>query len=382
MHIAVDASALHANWGGIPKYLDRLVRGFVAEGDRVDLLANSARLPYEIPGGRDVGLHVRSLALWREVAVPAWLARHRPDVLWAPATELPRVVPVPSVVTVHDLAPVLFPGSKPRAASRDITRDADRRAARRADRVIAVSRATAHDVERVWDVDPAVVRVVPLGVDERFTPGDRAAAQAEAEARWGLRAPWILAAGSLEPRKGLDVLIAAAGRAAATGRPWRVALAGHAAFRGEEIAAEARASGACSVLGPVTDEELLTLYRAADLLAAPSLYEGFGLTPLEAMACGTPAVIAGDSGALEEVSGPAAIVVRDRTADAWLAAIDRGLAERAELVPRGLEHARRLAWTDAIRATRGVLAEAARSTGRRAPRTRSARRSRSGYRRR
>jgi glycosyltransferase involved in cell wall biosynthesis len=371
MRIAVEASVLHANWGGIPKYVDRLVRGLVAAGDRVDLLANSWRLTHEIPGAHDVGLRVKGLAVWREAAVPAWLAARRPDVVWGPAMELPRLVPVPSVVTVHDLAPVLFPGSKPVPASRDV----HRRAARRADLVIAVSESTARDAERVWGVDPARLRVVPLGVDERFTPGDRAAAQAEAAARWGLQPPWVLAAGSLEPRKGLDVLIAAA----STGRPWRVALAGHAAFRGEEIAAAARASGACSVLGPVTEDELLTLFRAADLLAVPSLYEGFGLTPLEAMACGTPAVIAGDSGGLEETSGPAAIVVPERTAAAWADAIDRGLADRAALVPGGIAHAGRFTWTAAVAATRDVLSEAARSTAPRGRRTRAARRSRSGH---
>jgi len=378
MRIAVDASALHAKWGGIPKYVDRIVRGLVEAGDRVDLLANSKRLPYEYPGARDVGMRVKGLAVWREAAVPAWLAAQRPDVFWGPAAELPRLVPVPAVLTVHDLAPFLFPGSKPYSAERDT----ERRAARRADLVIAVSEATARDAGRMWGLDPEVLRVVPLGVDERFAPGDRLAAQAEAARRWDLRAPFVLAAGSLEPRKGLDVLIAAAARAGAAGRPWRVALAGHPAYRGEEIVAAARATERVTVLGPVTDDELLTLYRAADVLAVPSLYEGFGLTPLEAMACGTPAVIAADSGALEDVSGPAAVVVGERTADAWIAGIDRALVDRDALGARGLAHATRFAWAATISATRDVLAEAAGSTSRRGSRTRWARRSRSGRRRR
>ncbi|MCW3063387.1 MAG: glycosyl transferase group 1, partial [Solirubrobacterales bacterium] len=323
MRIAVEASVLHADWGGIPKYVDRIVRGLVEAGDEVDLLANSRRIVRAIPGAHDVGMRVKGLALWREVALPAWLAAQRPDVLWGPATALPRLAPVPTVVTVHDLAPVLFPGTKPQPGRGGSEPGANRRAARQADRVIAVSGTTARDVERVWDVDPAVVRAVALGVDERFCPGDRARAQAEVEARWGLREPWVLAAGSLEPRKGLDVLIAAAALAARTDRLWRVALAGQPAFRGEEIATAARATGACSVLGPVSEDELLTLFRAADLLAVPSLYEGFGLTPLEAMACGTPVVIAGDSGGLEEVSGPAARIVRERTPAAWAEAVDR-----------------------------------------------------------
>jgi glycosyltransferase involved in cell wall biosynthesis len=366
VHIAVDASVLHASWGGIPKYVDRLAAGLAAGGDRVDLLINARRPRLGVRGAHDVGLRVKGLTIWREAAVPAWLSLRRPDVLWAPATSLPRFSPVPTVVTVHDLAPVLFPGSKPAGGRQP---GSDRDAARRGDRVIAVSQTTARDLERVWDVDPARIRVVPLGVDERFTPGDRAEARAEAAERWGLRAPWVLAAGSLEPRKGLDVLI----DAARAGRPWHVAFAGHTGYRGEEIAAAARAGGV-SVLGPVGEDELLTLMRAADLLAVPSLYEGFGLTPLEAMACGTPAVIAADSGALEEISGPAAVVVRERTAQAWADAIDRALAQRDGLVGPGLAHAARFTWAAAVDSTRRVLGEAAAgSTARRGRRTRSAR---------
>ncbi len=142
-------------------------------------------------------------------------------------------------------------------------------------------------------------------------------------------------------------------------------LAGSQGFEGERIEAAARASGACALLGAVSDEELLDLMRAAGAYASPALYEGFGIAPLEAMASGTPAVIAADSGGLEEVSGPAAIVVGERTAAAWLEALERALQRPPELIERGLGHAARFRWPEVAAETRAVLAEAAERCGRR-----------------
>ena len=109
----------------------------------------------------------------------------------------------------------------------------------------------------------------------------------------------------------------------------------------------------------MTDGELLDLMRAAGAYAAPALYEGFGIAPLEAMACGTPAVIAAGSGGLEEVSGPAAIVVAERTPTAWRAALEQALAQPPELIERGLRHAAGFRWPQVAAQTRAVLAEAA-----------------------
>jgi glycosyltransferase involved in cell wall biosynthesis len=125
--------------------------------------------------------------------------------------------------------------------------------------------------------------------------------------------------------------------------------------------AAARASGACHLLGPVSEEELLDLMRAAGAFAAPALYEGFGIAPLEAMACGTPAVIAAGSGGLEEISGAAAIVVPERTPEAWRGALETALARPPELVERGLRHAARFRWPVVAAQVREVLAEAART---------------------
>jgi glycosyltransferase involved in cell wall biosynthesis len=256
------------------------------------------------------------------------------------------------VSTVHDLAPLLFPGSKPPDIERSFNTTMAR-SVRAATRVICVSHTTARDVERLWDVPRERIRVIPCGVDERFTPGDAGAARRAVAARLGVEGPFVLHVGSLEPRKGLDVLIEAA-----AGAPWRLVLAGSPGWDGTRTLAAAEAAGAL-VLPGVVDEDLLELYRAAEAVAAPARYEGFGIVPLEAMACGTPALIAAGAGALEEVSGPAAIVVAERTPAAWAAAVEAAGRRRDELAAAGRAHAARYRWDDVARATREVLAEAA-----------------------
>jgi glycosyltransferase involved in cell wall biosynthesis len=358
MRIAVDANVLEANWGGIPKYLDRIARELIDGGDEILLLANTRRLTRRIPGAQEVGVRVKGRPIWREAFLPLWLARNRIDVFWAPESVLPRRCPVPSAITIHDLATLRFAGVKQESQERHF-RTTVARSARQATRLIAVSRATANDIVCHYGVGGGSIRVVPNGVDEVFAPGDRAASLAAVRERWGIEGPFVLHVGAIEPRKGLDVLIEAATLAAGEDTGWRVVMAGLPGFEGEPIEAKARQSGACDLLGAVTEDELLALLRAAGALAAPALYEGFGIAPLEAMACGTPAVVAADGGGLEEISGPAALVVAERTPAAWRATLEQALERPPALVERGIRHAANFTWPNVAAETRAVLAEAA-----------------------
>lgn len=355
MRIAIDANVLEGAWGGIPKYLSRIATELIAGGDEIFLLANTRRLDRPLPGAHEVGIRVKGTSIWREAFLPLWLARHRPDVLWAPESQLPRRSPAPTAITIHDLASLRFPGVKPEYHVRHF-RTAVARSARRATRVIAVSEATAEDIASFYGIGDEKVRVVPNGVDDAFSPGDRDAAIQAVRRRWGIDGRFVLHVGSLEPRKGIDVLIEAA---TLGGGAWKVVLAGSTGFQGERTERLARESGVCTLLGPVDDDELVDLLRAAGAFAAPAIYEGFGIAPLEAMACGTPAVIAADSGGLEEISGPAAIVVPERTPEAWRAAIDQALTRPPKLIETGLTHATKFRWPAVAAQTREVLAEAA-----------------------
>lgn len=353
LRVAIDANALAWGWSGIPKYIDRIVRELVREdGIEVTLLANSEREFTDIVDARQVYSRRRGGVVWRNSFVLPWLLRQKPDVFWAPETVAPVRVPIPYVVTVHDLATLIFPRTKP-WAQRVAYRHTLGRVARGAQRVLTVSDTTARDVARLWKVRSERLRVVPNGVDRLFVPGDRERAQTSVERDHGIQPPYVLAVGALEPRKGLDVLIEAARSA-----PWRLVLAGALGFDGPRIRDAARSAGAV-VLEGLGDDALVDLYRGAEVLAAPSLYEGFGVTPLEAMASGTPAVVASASGGLEEISGPAAVVVHDRTPGAWLEGIEEARARRVELVERGLRHVERFRWPEVARDVRGVLEEAA-----------------------
>jgi glycosyltransferase involved in cell wall biosynthesis len=343
LHVAVDANVLEAAWGGIPKHTHRIVEQLVARGDRVDLLVNLRSWESPIPGANAVPLRLRGRPLWRDLALPRWAARNKPDVLWAPETVLPRRIGTPTVATVHDLAPLLFPDSKPPQVERAF-RTSVPRSVRGATRVICVSETTARDVATHWGVEGATV--IGNGVDDVFAPGE--------PDPQGVEGPFVLHVGSLEPRRGLDVLIAAA----AEQPGWRLVLAGKPGHEGERIEAQARAAGAV-LLPDLDDQALAALYRAAEVVAVPSLYEGFGIVALEAMASGTPAVVARDAGALAEVAGEPAIQVAERTPQAWAAGIDEARARRDELVPKGLERAKRFRWPAVADQVREVLAEAA-----------------------
>jgi len=351
LHVAVDANVLEAAWGGIPKHLHRVAAELAAAGDRVDLLVNLRHWESPVPGARAVPLRLRGRELWRDLAVPLWARRHRPDVLWAPETILPRRIGVPTVVTVHDLAPLIFPGSKPPEVERGFA-TAIPRSVRAATRVICVSEATAGEVRTRWGVDGAAV--IGNGVDDRFAPGDAEAERRWASATFGIDEPFVLHVGSLEPRKGLDVLIEAAERDPG----WRLVLAGQPGYGGERILAAARAAGA-AWLPEVDDDALARLYRAARVVAVPSLYEGFGIVPLEAMASGTPVAAAANAGALGELAGDAAIEVAERTGEAWAAGIAQAHERREELAAKGLERAARHRWPQVAAAVREVLREAA-----------------------
>jgi glycosyltransferase involved in cell wall biosynthesis len=358
LRVAVDANSLAWGWGGIPRYTDRICRELAGSGGiELTLLTNASGPLADMPGLAQAWGRRKGGSVWRNTFVAPWLVRHRPDVYWAPETLMPLWVPTPSVVTVHDLATALLPATKP-VRLRLSYRLTLPRTTRRATRVIAVSQSTADDVVFRWRVDPAKVRVVPNGVDEQFRPGDRLQAAARVRERFGLDRPFVLAVGTVEPRKGIELLVETAAAAARQGREWTFVLVGAPGFRGERLSAAAKAAG-CAVLGRIADTDLPDLYQAAEVLVAPSLHEGFGLTPLEAMASGTPAVVAGDAGALEEVSGPAAIVVRERSAAAWIAAIDEAIAQRGRLGRVGAEHAAQYAWPEVASRVREVLEEAA-----------------------
>jgi glycosyltransferase involved in cell wall biosynthesis len=209
----------------------------------------------------------------------------------------------PLVATVHDLAFRHYPDAYPSAGRRYHDRAA-RIVAAEAARVIAVSQATAHDLTELYGVEPGRITVVPLGADPPG-PGDQAAA-ARLLGDLGVRGPFLLAVGTLEPRKNLPRLLAAFGEVTDELPDHHLVVAGPVGW-GPTLR-PTWDSVRVKLAGPVGDAVLHALYRGADGLAYPSLYEGFGLPVLEAMAHGLPVLTSGRS-SLPEVAGDAALLV-------------------------------------------------------------------------
>ncbi len=243
---------------------------------------------------------------------------------------------VPTVVTVHDLAVLRHPQAFPRW-TRTYAPVAVPRVLRAAHSVIAVSEFTASELESLLRVPREKIHIVPNAVDDTFTPdGPRADGN------------YVLAVGTLEPRKNLARAIDAATRIGVDLRVVGARGWGGVEARGANV----------KWLGKVDDDELARQYRGALCVVYPSLYEGFGLPVLEAMACGA-AVVTSAGGATGEVAADAAVLVDPLDADAIANGMTDAIARRDELRPRGLERARMFSWDDAARHTQHVYEGAA-----------------------
>ena len=256
------------------------------------------------------------------------------DVLHCPTYYGPVRPRVPTVVTVHDLAVLRHPETFPRWTRVYAPRIVPR-VVRAARRVIAVSEFTASEIETLLHVPREKIRVVPNGVDALFTPEGPHA-----------EGSYVLTVGTLEPRKNLARAVEAA---ASAGVELRVVGArgwGGVEAHGTNV----------TWLGAVDDAELARQYRGALCVVYASLYEGFGLPVLEAMACGA-AVVTSRGGALEEVAGAAAVLVDPLDAVAIAAGIEEAITRREQLRERGLERARAFSWDEAARRTQAVYEE-------------------------
>ena len=315
--------------------------------------------------------------LWTHVRLSLEMLAAPPDVLFVPAHVLPIVHPRRSVVTVHDLGYRHEPQAH-RPLDRLYLELSTRYNARAASQVIADSAATKRDLVQLYGTDPQRITVVPLGVDELFQPVNDAARLAAVRAQYGIPGDYLLYVGTLQPRKNLVRLIEAWNKIRNSNfeiRNWVLVIAGKRGWLYEEIFATVQRLGLeGQVLFPgyVTEEDLPALLSGATAFVLPSLYEGFGLPVLEAMACGTP-VIAANVASLPEVVGDAGLLVDPLDTDALAAAMQRLLTDaapstplraslRAELRQRGLARAKLFSWPRCAWETLAVLKNAQKLT--------------------
>jgi glycosyltransferase involved in cell wall biosynthesis len=325
MRVAIDVSPLVQTRAGTARYLESLMHELRARDD--------VALTTRTFGRSDRASTLARDAVW----YPFLLGREdTADVLHCPTYRGPTRSRVPLVVTVHDLAVLRHPDAFNRWTRAYSPRVVPRVLAA-AQRVIAVSEFTRHELIELLRVPDEKIRVVPNAVGEEFT------LVGEAE-----EGDYVLAVGTLEPRKNLERLVEAVQR---TKRELRVV--GARGWGGVEVG-----GNGVRWLGEVSDKELARLYRGAACVAYPSLYEGFGIPVLEAMACGAPVVTTRGT-AMEEVADGAAVLVDARDPAEIAAGIERAASDRDELVARGLERASQFRWDAVAAATVQVYREAA-----------------------
>jgi glycosyltransferase involved in cell wall biosynthesis len=353
-HLAVDGSGLARPWAGVGVYTLEILRALAAErpGSRFTVYTNAepsvdqpALAFHRPPAVRLIGRHL----LW-----PARLRRLRAHLYFGPAGLLPLGrVGLPAVLTAHDMAIYRHPEWFPRGQTLS-TRLVVPRSMRRADAIVAVSASTASDVADLFGVEPGRLEVVPEGVDARFRPMPAERVDG-VRRRLGLPDRFVLFVGTIEPRKNLPTLVDAWSRM--RGRPPLV-VAGTWGWRCEDVRERLeRLAPEVRVLSAIPLDDLPGLYNLASCLAHPAWYEGFGLTPLEAMACGVPVVASGVS-SLPEVVGEAGLLVDPADVEGWTAALERVCGDpdtAADLRRRGILRAAEFTWSRAAQRTWRVM---------------------------
>ncbi len=362
------------HWPSMDRYALRLVDGLAEEAPGVDvtlaspispLTAETDEISRAAAGESDTGEVRRYLA--RYWSYPRRVGRHRADLVHvldhSYAHTLSKLKTVPSLVTVHDLLPVITlqrRSSGLRDAIRNRLLEWVLDQLRRASGWIVATEWLRGELAE-WLGHDERIHVVPYGVDEAFLQNP---AQDRSEIRRRLAIPEsafvVLHVGSVGPRKNIGTVVATVDALRQEGiEAWLLQVGG--TFTSEQMAdvASCHLQSSMTALGATEESGLRQAYRAADVLLFPSHYEGFGLPVLEAMASELPAVNSG-AGGLTELSGDAAVVVGGREVEPYVQAVAEiasNASHRAELVQRGVEQARKFRWAETARKTAAVYGE-------------------------
>ena len=360
MRIAINAFFERHPSTGTGQYTAQLLSALAAKGSPEDylLLGGAAE-------GR--GDHLSKIRL-EQIVAPRRAAEAGAAVLHYPYFAAPLASSVPVVATVHDLIPVLLPAYRGSPLVR-LYSALVCAGVRRARLVIADSESTRRDVLRHLDISPARVRVIPLAASSRFSQAPGPAEREAVQRRYALPPRFALYVGGLDQRKNVPRLIEAFALARQRrSLPHYLVIVGSRRPPSRlfpDPAEAARRAGVKNEVvfpGYVPDEDLPALYSLAEAFVYPSLYEGFGLPPLEAMACGTP-VVCSEASSLPEVVGDAGLLVRPADVEGLAEALGQVLVDaklREELSWRGRRRASQFSWERTARATRQIYYEASR----------------------
>jgi len=363
--IGIDVTAAVTQGGGIGRYTRELVRALVQSksfGD-YEFVLFSARpdrnlpIPDPLPKGDNITYRRAPVSqvwlyrLWHKlrIPIPIQAATGNLDLFHSPDFVLPAVRgPIPKLLTVHDLSFIHYPETFTPALVRYLNQVVPR-SIEQAHQILADSQATRQDLIDYWQVPDDKVTVLYSGVSNNFKPITDKGRLTEIRKRYDLGdEPYLLGVGTLQPRKNYSLLIHAF-KKVAQHYPHNLFIAGGRGWLYDEMMTQVNRldlNDRVRFLGFVADDDLPALYSQAALFVFPSLYEGFGLPLLEAMACGVP-VITSDASSLPEVVGDAAITLPPENSEAWSETILSLLADstqRTALVADGFLQVRNFTW--------------------------------------
>lgn len=298
-------------------------------------------------------------SLQEQLELPRILRRHRIDLLHSPHFVLPLLGSCTTVATIHDVIYLACKEDLPSKTGRVYYRKMMTAAARKADRIITVSEFSKADIVRFLKVDPTRIEVIYSGVSPIFRKIKDQSRMDEVRRRYGINRDYIFYAGIYKPRKNHDGLLRAMQRLIASGISTQLVIAGpmnEGLIPLKKLAAELGITEQVNFVGAISDADLTALYSGAQVYACPSIYEGFGFTVLEAMACGAP-VVCSPATSLPEVAGEAAVYADPRSPEEFAQALTGVFSDdklRARLIAAGYENCRRFSWQNAATKTLAV----------------------------
>jgi glycosyltransferase involved in cell wall biosynthesis len=371
VRIGIDARKLHDF--GIGTYIRNLLRQ-LAHLDHETEFVLLCR-PEDVPLLATLGANLRPVAetsgnysIVEQIRIPLALKREGVTLFHAPHYVLPPLVACRSVVTIHDCIHLMFPQYLPNRLALGYARASIFAAARRATRVLTVSESSKRDILRFVDIKPDKIDVIYNAYDLRFSVEPREEDVSRVRERYQLQDEFVLYAGNVKPHKNLERLIEAFHLVRRRGLDHLKLV-----LIGDEISRYAALRRAVHrhqlhqyvrFLGYLPEETLAVMYRLAGVFVFPSLYEGFGLPPLEAMASGTP-VVTSNVSSLPEVAGDAAVLVDPYDPRAIADGIYQVLTDdrfRRDLRARGAARARQFSWEQSVQRVREIYGEVGEAT--------------------
>ncbi len=360
MLIGIDARMLR--YSGIGKYIQNLIENlaridrknqyilFVKENDLGICKINQENFNFQV-------VRASLFSPREQLSLPIEIKRNRLDTFHTPHFNLPLFSPVKKVVTIHDLIPSIFPKARSSRLSRLYYRFMNSQAAKKAGKIIVDSKNTKKDLLKFFKILEGKIEVIYGGVSERFKPVNDTESLEAIKKKFNSTKNFLLYVGLRKPHKNLVSLIKVLG--ILRGKmdfDIQLVIVGKKDPRFTQVEEAAKKLDLVEEvlsLGEVSDEDLVLLYNAAQIFLFPSLYEGFGLPPLEAMACGTP-VISSNTSSLPEVLGDAALLIDPNDTNKWVEKIKAVLTSedlRKKLKRKGLERARHFSWKRAAQDT-------------------------------